>query len=139
MPSATWVAWEINLQTLVCKQTHTTTTTLLKDYAGIAVLEPSGDLGRSEIASLGRIISSLVASESVRIVLSLKEVTHLHYAAIVKLVESLLFLKMVNGDLKLAHLNGYHRKLFQFAGIEEHFESYESLEDAVLSFVGPLM
>ncbi|MDO8644847.1 MAG: STAS domain-containing protein, partial [bacterium] len=79
--------------------------------------------------------SSLLQRNWVRVVLNLEQVPHLHYASLQKLVSPLCSLKMASGDLKLAHVNSYHKQLFQVAGVDQHFETYDSLEEAVLSFV----
>ncbi|MBI1909768.1 MAG: STAS domain-containing protein [Deltaproteobacteria bacterium] len=109
-----------------------------KNYSDISVIEPTGELGRREIAELCQTIDSLLQSDWVRIVLNLSQVTHLHYAAIGHLVNSLLHLRLADGDLKLAHLDPYNKKIFQFAGIHNYFETYDSLAEAVLSFERPL-
>lgn len=110
---------------------------MIKNFAGISVLEPTGDLGRQEISTLCETIHSLFEREWVCVVLNLSQVTHLHYGAVQKLVLSLVTLRLADGDLKIAHLNAYHRKIFEFAGIHRHFETYDSLAEAVLSFDGP--
>lgn len=108
---------------------------MFKNVVDVAVLEPSGDLGRVEIAHLCQTIDSLMKNEWVKFVLNLEHVTHLHYAAIEDLAYSLLSLKLSLGDLRLAQMNKMHRKLFQVAGLEDHFESYETWGEAVLSYV----
>ncbi|MDO8644766.1 MAG: STAS domain-containing protein [bacterium] len=107
---------------------------MIKNFSDVSVLEPSGDLGRREIARLCETIDGLMRTEWVKVVLNLEHVTHLHYAAIQDLIHSLFSLKVASGDLRLARMNAYHRQLFQIAGIEDHFECYETLEEAVLSY-----
>ncbi|MDO8462496.1 MAG: STAS domain-containing protein [Deltaproteobacteria bacterium] len=109
---------------------------MIKDFAGISVLEPTGDLGQREMTTLCKTIQSLFEKEWVYVVLNLSQVTHLHYEAVQKLVLSLVTLRLAHGDLKIAHLSSYHRKIFEFAGIHNHFETYDSLAEAVLSFDG---
>jgi anti-anti-sigma regulatory factor len=50
------------------------------------------------------------------------------------LLERLKVLRNLNGDLKLAGMTPYVRDIFKVVGMDQFFEDYTTLEDAIDSF-----
>ncbi len=100
----------------------------------ISVIDITGDIDFREMIRIKDVISSLVEKERTRVVLNLKAVDHINYLSIGVLVERLRFLRDLNGDLKLSGMSPYLRDIFKVVGMDQFFEEYSSLEDAIESF-----
>ena len=100
----------------------------------ISVIDVSGDIDFREMVRIKDVIGSLIEKERIKVVLNLKAVDHINYLSIGLLVERLRILRNLNGDLKLAGMNPYVRDIFRVVGMEQFFEEYKTLEDAIESF-----
>jgi MraZ protein len=100
----------------------------------ISVIDVSGDIDFREMIRIKGVIGSLIEKERIKVVLNLKAVDHINYLSIGVLVEQLKTLRNLNGDLKLAGMSSYLRNIFKAVGMDQFFEEYTSLEDAVESF-----
>jgi anti-sigma B factor antagonist len=105
-----------------------------KAIQGISVIDLSGDIDFREMIRIRGVIGSLIQREQTKVVLNLKAVDHINYLSIGVLVEQVRALRNLNGDLKLAGMNPYLRNIFRVVGMDEYFEDYQSLEDAIESF-----
>ena len=100
----------------------------------ISVIDINGDIDFREMIRIKDVIGSLIEKERIKVVLNLKAVDHINYLSIGVLVERLRILRNLNGDLKLAGMNSYVRDIFRVVGMDQFFEGYTSLEDAIESF-----
>ena len=100
----------------------------------ISVIDVSGDIDFREMVRIKDVISSLIEKDRTKVVLNLKAVDHINYLSIGVLVERLRILRNLNGDLKLSGMNPYVRDIFRVVGMDQFFEEYNSLEDAIESF-----
>jgi len=105
-----------------------------KSILGISVIDISGDIDFREMIRIKGVIALLIQKEQTKVVLNLKAVDHINYLSIGVLVEQLRALRNLNGDLKLSGMNPYLRNIFRAVGMDQFFEDYPSLEDAVESF-----
>lgn len=105
-----------------------------KSILGVAVIDVSGDIDFREMIRIKGLIASLIQKEQLRVVLNLKAVDHINYLSIGVLLEQLRTLRNLNGDLKLAGMNPYLRNIFRAVGMDQFFEDYASLEEAIESF-----
>jgi anti-sigma B factor antagonist len=100
----------------------------------ISVIDINGDIDFREMIRIKDVIGSLIEKERTKVVLNLKAVDHINYLSIGVLVERLRILRNLNGDLKLAGMSPYLRDIFKVVGMDQFFEEYTSLEDAIQSF-----
>ena len=100
----------------------------------ISVIDINGDIDFREMIRIKGVIGSLIEKERIKVVLNLKAVDHINYLSIGVLVEQLKTLRNLNGDLKLSGMSNYLRNIFKAVGMDQFFEEYTSLEDAVESF-----
>jgi anti-sigma B factor antagonist len=105
-----------------------------KSILGVSVIDVSGDIDFREMIRIKGLIGSLIQKEQLRVVLNLKAVDHINYLSIGVLLEQLRALRNLNGDLKLAGMNPYLRSIFRAVGMDQFFEEYASLEEAIESF-----
>ena len=100
----------------------------------ISVLDITGDIDFREMIRIKDVIGSLIEKERTKVVLNLKAVDHINYLSIGVLLERLKILRNLNGDLKLAGMSPYVRDIFRVVGMDQFFEEYVTLEDAIESF-----
>jgi len=100
----------------------------------ISVIDVAGDIDLREMIRIKEVICSLIEKDRTKVILNLKAVDHINYLSIGVLLERLKILRNLNGDLKLAGMSPYLRDIFRVVGMDQYFEEYASLEDAVESF-----
>lgn len=100
----------------------------------ISVIDITGDIDFREMIRIKDVINGLIEKEKTKVVLNLKAVDHINYLSIGVLVERLRLLRNLNGDLKLAGMSPFVRDIFKVVGMDQFFEEYTSLEDAIESF-----
>ncbi len=100
----------------------------------ISVIDINGDIDFREMIRIKDVIGSLIKIDKTKVVLNLKAVDHINYLSIGVLLERLRILRSLNGDLKLSGMNPYLRTIFRVVGMDQFFEEYTSLEEAIESF-----
>jgi anti-sigma B factor antagonist len=100
----------------------------------ISVIDINGDIDFREMIRIKDVIGSLIEIDKTKVVLNLKAVDHINYLSIGVLLERLRILRSLNGDLKLAGMSPYLRTIFRVVGMDQFFEEYTSLEEAIESF-----
>lgn len=100
----------------------------------ISVIDISGDIDFREMIRIKDVIGSLIEKDQTKVVLNLKAVDHINYLSIGLLVERLRLLRNLNGDLKLSGMSPFVRDIFKVVGMDQFFEEYTSLEEAIESF-----
>lgn len=100
----------------------------------ISVIDVTGDIDFREMIRIKDVIGALIDKDQTKVVLNLKAVDHINYLSIGVLVERLRLLRNLNGDLKLAGMSPFVRDIFKVVGMDQFFEEYTSLEEAIESF-----
>lgn len=100
----------------------------------ISVIDVSGDIDFREMIKIKDVIGALIDKDQTKVVLNLKAVDHINYLSIGVLVERLRLLRNLNGDLKLAGMSPFVRDIFKVVGMDQFFEQYTSLDEAIESF-----
>lgn len=100
----------------------------------ISVIDVNGDIDFREMLRIKNVIGSLIEIDRIKVVLNLKAVDHINYLSIGVLLDRLKILRSLNGDLKLSGMSPYLRTIFRVAGMDQFFEEYTSLEEAIESF-----
>ncbi len=108
----------------------------MSTFDDVAVVHLSGEVSQQEILELGRMLGKLMTTSKLKVVLNFKEVEHVDYKSISKLLERVMRLRSLNGDLKFASLSAYTRDIFRFTGVAQVVEAYDSVYDAIMSFNG---
>ncbi len=103
----------------------------------ISIFNPSGELNPSDGVDLLRKIQNYLAGERSKIVLNLRDVEHIHYRFLSELLSLAAVSSLLAGGIKIAHATRYHRDIMRLTGVEECFETYDSVADAILSFQDP--
>src|SRR3989338_10725282 len=89
----------------------------------ISVFVLSGDLddfyGKQLLKSLVR----LIQTEWVKIILDFKHVGHVNFKVMTDLISLMVAAHSMNGYIKIANLNPYHRSILKASGIEDFFET----------------
>ena len=131
-----------------------TLTERVQNISDISILNPAGELGSDEGNRLLMHIACLLRKERVKIVLNLQKVSHIHLTTLSGLVAMMAMSSALSslsgrdpfeggwteGGIKLANLSAYTRSLLKIAGVDRHFETYDSVAEAVLSFTeSPMM
>jgi len=107
---------------------------MFQSVGDIAVFGLTGDLDLLEGRSLMRSLGRMIHHEWVKIVLDFERVEHVNYQVLAQLVRAAVVSHALQGRIKLANMTSYHRNLLRVAGVEEFFETYGSLGEAILSF-----
>ena len=110
----------------------------MQQITDISILEPEGELDSHQGRLLLDQINTLLQFEWSRVVIDLSDVDHIDIKILPELLRAALFSANQFGGLKLANVGSYTRTLLRLAGIEGHFETYDSVADAVLSFGTPM-
>jgi anti-anti-sigma factor len=100
----------------------------------VSVIRLSGELGASEMESLARALTSLLAENRRRIVLNFRNVRHVSLGGIARLAERNLRFKALGGEVKLSGVTPYVVNLFNLVGAYSSFDISASEEEAVARF-----
>ncbi len=111
---------------------------MIQHVEDISILVPEGELDPSEGRWFLERIKSLLQYEWGKIVLDLSSVRHVHYRFFLDLLAASLASQLVSGGIKLVNLNSDTEELLKIVGLEKHFETYDSVAEAILSFKNPL-
>lgn len=106
----------------------------LHTYEDISVIELHGELGPSEVERVTQTLFSLMRKHRNKMVLNFEDVEHVHYLSIQTLVETLVKLKGLQGDLKFAGMSDYTKTIFRFVGVQDFVENFDTVSEAVLAF-----
>lgn len=100
----------------------------------ISIFLLTGDLDPFEGRQLMQSLANLIRRDWVKIVLDFERVEHVNYQVMAELVSLGVASHSGAGQIKLANISPYHRNLLRVAGVDEFFETYDSLGEAILSF-----
>lgn len=100
----------------------------------ISVVGLNGELSRGNMHVLEDLLTSLSDCSQNNVILNLQYLSHLDYKTVRRIAERIVQFKCDGGDLKMAAASGYIKSIMRAMGLDE--EVYQSVEDALLSFVG---
>jgi anti-sigma B factor antagonist len=101
---------------------------------GVIVVSLSGVIYFGKESASLRLLVKDLSHKSHRIVLDLKEVTHVDSGGLGTLVGLYASVRNVGGDLKLANLGNHAHELLQITKPVTVFEIFDNVEDAIASF-----
>jgi anti-anti-sigma factor len=100
----------------------------------VSVIRLTGELGVTQVDSLVRALTTLLADDRRRVVLDLRNVTHVSLGGIAKLAERNLRFKSVGGEVKISSPSPYVVNLFNLVGAYTSFDITATEEEAVARF-----
>lgn len=101
----------------------------------VCTLRVKGDINHMEMVNIRNEISELIKEGSSKVILSMEDVKHINYLSIGVLVERMKRLRNCGGDLKLVGMDSYLKNIFKVVGVEDIFEIFDSIEDALKSYI----
>lgn len=98
------------------------------------IIMAKADLDIAETRKIARAIDALIAQKQNKIVLECSRADWIDPLALGMLMARHHALTHAGGELKFARTNQVIRRIFRKFGVDELFEDYKSLEDAIISF-----
>jgi len=110
---------------------------ILKNYRGkVLVIELEGELmGGLEAIEFRAIIDEALSAETNQVVVDMMKVKWMNSSGQGMLVGAVAKLRSSGGDLKLANLSERVRRPLQFTRLDSVFEQFDSVDEAVKTFV----
>ena len=100
----------------------------------VTVIRLEGDIDEEGVGALRIALVRCLRESRHHVVVNLSGVKFISYMGVGVLVERLRQFRAYDGDLKLAGLNLYTKRLFRMVGVTTLFEVFESEEQAVLVY-----
>ena len=101
----------------------------------VLVIKLSGELmGGSEAVNFYSLLYQSIEQDVVKIVVDMQQVNWMNSSGLGMLVSGLTTARSSGGDLKLANLSPRVRRPLEITRLENVFEIYESVDDAIRSF-----
>ncbi|MBP8128988.1 MAG: STAS domain-containing protein [Candidatus Hydrogenedentes bacterium] len=104
------------------------------ESGAVTVLRPVGDLDEEGAKDLRLSLGGCLQDQRARLVVNLTDVNFVSYLGLGLLVECLRQFRACRGDLRLAGVNLYTRRIMRMAGILHLFEIYEDETVAIDSY-----
>jgi len=101
---------------------------------GVDILRFQGDLNASEMIKIKNRLTRLLNKNHKKLLLDLSEAKRVELAGLGILVDRLMKVRAVHGDIKLIHMRPEVEKAFRMIGVGDLMESFCSEEDAIRSF-----
>ncbi len=99
----------------------------------VVVFAPEGELDVSNVPDLQKAFEKILRGGHTKIVIDLDKVTYMDSSALGVLVNGLKEIRKQNGTLKIANLTGNVERIFKLTRLIKFFETYPSIEEAMLS------
>jgi anti-sigma B factor antagonist len=103
----------------------------IKDYKGVKVITPSGDIDMYSSPLLRKELLNLVNKKVVYLLVDLSGISYIDSSGIATFVEGLKGMMTYGGRLKFFGIPERVMEILSFAKLDRVFEIYESIEDAV--------
>lgn len=101
----------------------------------ISILHLFGEVSFMEIDRIEQALNSLRKTSHNKVLVDMTSVEHVHYLVIKRLVDNALYLREHDGDIKLVNPNPKMRELVRFTGADQFLEDYNTISEAILSFL----
>jgi len=99
---------------------------------GVVLFEIQGNIvGGPDAMSLNDEVQKLLNGGKKKFVLDMKSVEHINSSGLGMLIASLNVVRQAGGDLKIANVGSRVLDLLQITKLNQIFESYKSVDDAV--------
>ena len=105
-----------------------------RNIKDISIIDVNVDIDLQKMDEIKTVISSLIDNGKCKVILNLKETKHINYLSIDILLERLIRLRQLDGDLRLVIASDYLVNIFKVVGADNQFRSYNSVDNAVESF-----
>ena len=93
-----------------------------------------GEVDAQKMAELNRVIGQLIKGETYGLILNFESTEHIHFTILPMLVEEKKRLHSFGGDIRLAGMSEYIKNIFRTTGILEHFQVFDTAQQAAKSF-----
>jgi anti-sigma B factor antagonist len=101
----------------------------------VAVITLKGDLlGEPDTTTIREKIHSLVNDEVKHVVVDLGGVNYMNSSGLGTLISALTTMRAAGGDLRLARVEGKVQNLFMMTQLVKVFDTYETVDRALVSF-----
>ncbi|MBI2067253.1 MAG: STAS domain-containing protein [Deltaproteobacteria bacterium] len=107
--------------------------------ADISIFRLAGDIELFEGRELRRSLARLIHTDWPKIILDFDRVEHVDFKVLVDMVSLVVAAHTLRGQIKLANMSLYHRNILRVSGVEDFFETFDSLESAIMSFEGGIV
>ena len=101
---------------------------------GVEILRFQGDLNASEMIRIKNRLTRLLNQNHRKMLLDLKQARHVELAGLGILVDRLMKIRALKGDIKLCNMRPEVEKTFQMIGVNGLMETFHSEEEAIRSF-----
>ena len=104
------------------------------EQGAVTVLRLEGDIDEDGINVLRVSLLTCIKERRSRVVVNMSDVRYVSFMGLGVLVERLRQLRQLGGDLKLANVNLYTKRVIKMAGASSVFEAFDSEIQAVQGF-----
>lgn len=101
---------------------------------GVDILRFQGDLNAMEMVKIKNRLGRLLRKNHKKLLLDMSRAKHVELAGLGILVDRLMKVRAVKGDIKLYNLRPEVEKTLKMIGVSELMESFRSEEEAIRSF-----
>jgi len=101
---------------------------------GVEVLRFQGDLNAAEMIKIKNRLARLLRLNHKKLLLDLKRTRRVELAGLGILVDRLMKIRAVKGDIKLCNLRPEVERTFQMIGVGGLMQAFRSEEEAIASF-----
>ncbi len=106
----------------------------LKENDDVAILTMSGEIDLYNAPQIRDTINDLIAQGKYKVVINLASVSYIDSSGIGALISSLSNLKRHQGGMKIAHVTGSVRKVFELTKLSSFFDIFDSEMQATSAF-----
>ncbi len=104
------------------------------EKSGAVIIEITGEIDLYNVPDLKESIQKLISDQKFKVIINLAKVTYIDSSGIGALIFGLSSLKKHNGGMRIVHVSGSVRKVFELTKLTTFFEIYDSEEEALASF-----
>jgi len=101
---------------------------------GVEILRFSGDLNTSEMIKVKNALARLLRKNQKKMLLDMASARNVELAGLGILIDRLMKVRSLKGDIKLCNLCPEVQRTFQMIGVNGLMESFSSEEEAIRSF-----
>jgi len=99
----------------------------------VSIVDIAGDLSRHNMRHLEEVLTSFSHCHYLNVILNFEHLKHIDYQLVRRLADHIISFQCEGGDMKMANVSPYVRRILQVMGLEQEF--FLSVEDALLSFL----
>lgn len=105
-----------------------------RESGEVQILDVNGEIDLYNAPEIKELISTLISEQKYNVIINLDRVSYIDSSGIGALISSLSNLKKYQGGLKIIHVAGSVRKVFELTKLTSFFEIHDSEQDAVAAF-----